>query len=65
MFEVEPESKDVVTVSGYAIQLIGRVPEKGATVRIGRWTGTVEATERKKVKMLRLRKLPVEQEEIT
>jgi CBS domain containing-hemolysin-like protein len=61
MFEVEPESKDVVTVSGYAIQLIGRVPEKGATVRMGRWAATVETTERKKVKTLRLRKLPVEQ----
>jgi CBS domain containing-hemolysin-like protein len=60
---VEPESKDVVTVSGYAIQLIGRVPEKGAAVRMGRWMVTVETTERKKVKTLRLRKLPVEQEQ--
>jgi CBS domain containing-hemolysin-like protein len=57
MFEVEPESKDVVTVSGYAIQLIGRVPEKGTAVRMGRWNAFVEATERKKVKTLRLRKL--------
>ncbi|MBM2839622.1 MAG: corC 2 [Bacteroidetes bacterium] len=64
MFEVSPESKDVVTVSGYAIQLIGRVPEKGATVRIGRWLATIEATERKKVKTIRLKKLPVEQEEV-
>ncbi|HCV43218.1 MAG TPA: hypothetical protein DGH68_07015 [Bacteroidetes bacterium] len=61
MFDVEPESKDVVTVSGYAIQLIGRVPEKGATVHMGRWLATVETTERKKVKALRLRKLPAEQ----
>ncbi len=65
MFEVEPESKDVVTLSGYAIQLIGRVPEKGATVRMGRWMVSVEATERKKVKTLRLRRLPVEQEEVS
>jgi CBS domain containing-hemolysin-like protein len=57
MFEVEPKSKDVVTVSGYAIQLIGRVPEKGTAVRMGRWNAFVEATERKKVKTLRLRKL--------
>jgi CBS domain containing-hemolysin-like protein len=63
MFEVEPASKDVVTVSGYAIQLIGRVPEKGAAVRMGRWMVTVETTERKKVKTLRLRKLPVEREQ--
>ena len=65
MFEVQPESKDVVTVSGYAIQLMGRVPEKGATVRMGRWMVTVETTERKKVKTLRLRKLPVEQEQMS
>jgi CBS domain containing-hemolysin-like protein len=62
MFEVEPKSKDVVTVSGYAIQLIGRVPEKGTAVRMGRWNAFVEATERKKVKTLRLRKL-VDQEQ--
>lgn len=64
MFDVEPESKDVVTVSGYAIQLIGRVPEKGAAARMGRWMVTVETTERKKVKTLRLRKLPVEREQV-
>ena len=65
IFEVEPESRDVVTVSGYAIQLIGRVPEKGATVQMGHWIVTVETTERKKVKTLRLRRLPVEQEHLT
>ncbi len=63
MFDVEPESKDVVTLSGYVIQLIDRVPEKGASVHIGQWVATVEATERKKVKTIRLRKLPVVQEE--
>jgi CBS domain containing-hemolysin-like protein len=56
MFEVVPETRDVVTVGGYAVQLIGRFPEKGATVRLGKWTGVVEATERKKVKALRLKK---------
>lgn len=64
MFGVKPESKDVVTVSGFAIQLIGRVPEKGATVRMGNWTGVVETTDRKKVRTLRLRRIPVEQEQV-
>lgn len=62
MFGVEPESKDVVTVSGYAIQLIGRVPEKGTTVRLGPWMGTIEVTDRKKVRTLRLRRIPVEEQ---
>jgi CBS domain containing-hemolysin-like protein len=64
MFDVEPESKDVVTLSGYVIQLIGRVPEKGATLHMGGWMVTVETTERKKVKTIRLKKLPVEQEKV-
>ena len=62
MFGVEPESKDVVTVSGYAIQLMGRVPEKGTTVRLGPWMGTIEVTDRKKVRTLRLRRIPVEEQ---
>ncbi|MCZ6775118.1 MAG: hemolysin family protein [Ignavibacteria bacterium] len=57
MFEVAPNSKDVVTVSGYAIQILGDVPVKGTTLQIGSWLGTVEATEGSKVKTLRLRKL--------
>jgi magnesium and cobalt exporter, CNNM family len=65
MFEVKPLSRDVVTVSGYAIQLIGRVPEKGTSVRIGHWMGTVEGTEAKMVKTLRIRKLPIEQEKMS
>jgi CBS domain containing-hemolysin-like protein len=56
MFEVVPDTKDVVTVSGYAIQLLGRVPEKSATLPIGQWIGTVDATEGRKVKSLRLTK---------
>jgi len=56
MFAVVPDSKDVVTVSGYVIQLLGRVPEKGARLAVGSWEGTVTSTEGKKVKMLRLRK---------
>ena len=57
MFEVVPDSKEVVTVSGYAIHQIGRVPEKGASFQIGSWVATVEATEGKKVKTLRLKKI--------
>ncbi|MEK7671523.1 MAG: transporter associated domain-containing protein, partial [Bacteroidota bacterium] len=56
MFEVVPDTKDVVTVSGYAVHLLGRVPEKGATLRVGNWLGTIEATEARKVKQLRIRK---------
>jgi CBS domain containing-hemolysin-like protein len=62
MFEVAPDTKDVVTVSGYAIQLLGRVPEKSATLRIGQWLGTVDATEGRKVKSLRLTMSPVPDE---
>ncbi len=58
MFNVVPDSKDVVTVSGYVLQLLGRVPEKGATMTIGSWQGTVESTEGRKVKHLRIRKMP-------
>ena len=57
MFEVRPRTKDVVTVSGYVIHQIGKVPEKGATFRMGRWSGTVETIERRKVKTIRLKKL--------
>jgi CBS domain containing-hemolysin-like protein len=63
MFDIEPDSKDVVTVSGYAIHILGRVPEKGAQLRIARWTGTVEAMEGRRVKTLRLKKIPVEDEQ--
>jgi len=58
MFEIEPGSRDVVTLSGYVFRLLGRVPEKGASVPIGRWVGTIEAVERKKVKTLRLSRVP-------
>jgi CBS domain containing-hemolysin-like protein len=55
MFEVIPDSHDVVTVSGYAIQLLGRVPEKGATIELGQWSGCIEAIEGKTVKTLRIK----------
>jgi CBS domain containing-hemolysin-like protein len=63
MFEIEPDSKDVVTVSGYAIHLLGRVPEKGVQLMIGRWTGTVDAVDGRRVKTLRLKRIPVEDEQ--
>ncbi len=63
MFEVKPETKEVVTVSGYAIQLLGRVPEKGATLKIGQWSGTVEAVGGKRIKTLRIRRMPAGQQE--
>ena len=56
MFDVVPATRDVVTVSGYALQILGRVPEKGARMQLGRWSGTVEAIDGKTVKTLRLRR---------
>lgn len=58
IFDIEHETKDVVTVSGYALQLLGRVPEKGATFQMGLWSGTVDAIEKRKIKTLRIRKRP-------
>jgi CBS domain containing-hemolysin-like protein len=57
MFDVVPDSRDVVTVSGYVIQLLGRVPEKGATLKIGNWRGTVEVSGTNTLKTLRIKKL--------
>ena len=62
MFDVRPTSRDVVTVSGYAIHLLGRVPDKGAALKIGKWTGVVETVDGKKVKTLRLKKMPTQGE---
>lgn len=58
MFEIVPSSKDFVSVSGYAIHLLGRVPDKGTEISMGNWNTLVEAVEKKKVKQLRLRKIP-------
>jgi CBS domain containing-hemolysin-like protein len=55
MFDVQSLPREVVTVSGYVIQLLGRVPEKGATFGFGRWTGVVESMDRKRVTSLRLK----------
>jgi CBS domain containing-hemolysin-like protein len=53
-FDVMPDSKDVVTVSGYVIHLLGKVPERGALLSIGAWQGAVEAVDGIKVKTLRI-----------
>jgi len=58
MFGIKPGSKEVVTVSGYATHLLGRVPERGAVFQTGDWTATVDRVEEKKVKTLRLKKAP-------
>jgi CBS domain containing-hemolysin-like protein len=57
MFDVTPDSRDVVTLGGYVIHLLGRVPEKGSAVRLGGWSGVVEALEGRRVKTLRLRRV--------
>jgi len=44
----------MVTVSGYVIHLLGKVPERGALLRIGAWQGAVEAVDGIKVKTLRI-----------
>jgi CBS domain containing-hemolysin-like protein len=59
-FDVTPESRDVVTVSGYVIHLLGHVPDKGAALRIGQWVGNVETVDARKVKTLRLKKIPAQ-----
>ncbi|MBP1658239.1 MAG: HlyC/CorC family transporter [Bacteroidetes bacterium] len=56
MFEIVPESRDVVTVSGYVIHLLGMVPERGTHLSMGMWDATVEAVDGIKVKTLRMRK---------
>ncbi len=60
MFDVIPDTKDVVTLSGYAVHLLGRVPEKGASLQISQWRGTIEEVDEKKVKLLRIKKTVAE-----
>jgi CBS domain containing-hemolysin-like protein len=57
-FSLTPETSDVVTVSGYVFQLLGKIPEKGAQVTLPPWRGTVESVERRKVKSLRMIRVP-------
>jgi CBS domain containing-hemolysin-like protein len=63
-FNIEPETKDVVTVGGYALQLLGTSPEPGLRLTIGPWTGIVMATDGRKVKTLRLTRQPVHERNI-
>jgi CBS domain containing-hemolysin-like protein len=60
MFDVTPESRDVVTVSGYVVHLLGRVPIKGTTLRIGQWLGNVESVDGRRVRTFRLKKAPAQ-----
>ncbi len=57
-FNISAASKDVVTVSGYVVQALGRIPDRGAVVSLGTWQGTIETVERRKVKTMRLTRLP-------
>lgn len=57
MFDIVPDTKDVVTLSGYVVHLLGRVPEKGTELHLGPWRATVEAVDGKKVKQLRFKKM--------
>jgi CBS domain containing-hemolysin-like protein len=57
MFSVVPEMRDIVTVSGYVLHLLGHVPEKGATLRMGQWLSVVETVDGRRVKTLRLKKV--------
>ncbi len=56
MFDIEPDTKEVVTVSGYVLQLLGRVPDRHASVFMEGWKGTIDSVEGRKVKTLRIRK---------
>jgi putative hemolysin len=56
MFNVIPESRDVVTVSGYLIHLLGTVPVRGTVQQVGDWKAAVEVVDGIKVKTVRLRK---------
>jgi len=59
-FAIAPESTDVITVSGHVIRLLGRVPERGTSLKLGAWQGIVETVDGVKIKSLRLRKLPAD-----
>jgi CBS domain containing-hemolysin-like protein len=56
MFEIKLEPTEVITLSGYALNALGRVPDKGAQFRIGRWQATVESVEARRIKSIRMKK---------
>ncbi len=55
-FDIVPNSRDVATVSGYMIHLLGTVPRRGSALHIGPWLATVEVVDGIKVKTLRIAK---------
>lgn len=57
MFDIAPATKDVVTLSGYVVHLFGRVPDKGAELRLGPWCATVEVVDGKKVRQIRMKRI--------
>jgi CBS domain containing-hemolysin-like protein len=59
-FSVVPDSTDIVTVSGYVIHILGRVPERGTSIHLGGWQAIVEAVDGVKIKSLRVRKVPAD-----
>jgi len=59
-FSVVPDSTDIVTVSGYVIHILGRVPERGTSLHLGGWQAIVEAVDGIKIKSLRVRKTPAD-----
>jgi CBS domain containing-hemolysin-like protein len=59
VFSIVPDSRDVVTVSGYIIHLIGTVPVRGTGLQIGGWHAVIEAVEGIKVRTIRMKKLVV------
>jgi CBS domain containing-hemolysin-like protein len=56
MFNVIPDSRDVVTVSGYLIHLLGTVPVRGTVQQVGDWNAAVEVVDGIKIRTVRLRK---------
>jgi CBS domain containing-hemolysin-like protein len=63
MFNVIPESRDVVTVSGYLIHLLGTVPVRGTVLQVGDWKAAVEVVDGIKIKTVRLHKQPAERDD--
>jgi CBS domain containing-hemolysin-like protein len=62
LFSIVPDSRDVVTVSGYIIHLIGTVPVRGTALHIGGWHAVIEAVEGIKVKTIRMKKMNEQRE---
>jgi CBS domain containing-hemolysin-like protein len=59
-FGLTIESGEVVTAGGYVVQLLGRMPERGAHVRIGPWLATVDAVAGRRIRTIRLARVATE-----